>query len=245
MLPYVQRAVAQTGSKVLVIYATPSFYLGVNPLPVEYSPPRYRPPAVLHLGGWTIEREALELRVAAKVREVLKGLVPNLVVTKVRELHLTAERAKHEPGWAWPTVPVDRMENLTLHLDRLLATVEAEGMRPVLVTHANRFNGAMQDTLGPDRRHLINPISLYYPRATFKVLVGTDSVANTIMRTVGASHRAMVVEAEEQIPASPTYFGDFVHLTDAGADLMARIIVQAILAHAASATRLPLAASHH
>jgi hypothetical protein len=229
MVPYVQRAVVPTGASILVIYPTPMFYLEVQPLLVDYVPPRYRPPAVLKFGDWTIEREALMPRIAAKAREVLKGLIPNVVVMEVRQMRLAARRSKHDDGWVWRTVPTDRLQILRTHLDRLLASVNAEGLQPVLVTHANRFAGAMQDTTGPARRLLVNLMSLYYPQATPRVMIDFDSVANAFVRESGASHGAVVVEAERHIPASPSYFADFLHFTDAGADQMARLIVEGIL----------------
>jgi hypothetical protein len=233
MVPYIRRAVVPTGASILVIYPTPTFYLEVQPLPVDYVPPRYYPPAVLRIGDWTIERDALTPRIAAKAREVLKALIPNVVVMDVRQMRLASSRSEHDDGWVWRTVPTDRMEILRTHLDRLLASATAEGLQPLLVTHANRFAGAMQDTAGPARRHLVNLMSLYYPQATPRVLIGIDSAANVVMRERGPAHGAAVVEAERHITASPAYFADFLHFTDAGADQMARLIVDGIVRHAA------------
>jgi hypothetical protein len=231
MIPYIRRAVIPTGASLLVIYPTPMFYLEVQPLPVDYTPPRYHPPVILKFGDWTIERQALTPRIGEKAREVLKGLIPNAVVMEVRQMRLASRRAKHDDGWVWQTVPTDRIQILRTHLVRLLASINAAGLQPLLVTHANRFAGAMQDTTGPARRHLVNVMSLYYPQATPKVLIGMDSVANALVRESGAAQGAVVVDAERHITASPSYFADFLHFTDAGADQMARLIVEGILRH--------------
>jgi len=244
MVPYLQRAVVQTSASIVVIYPTPSFYLGPQPLPVEYIPPRYQPPALLHFAGWTLERAALSSRLAGKGREVMKQLIPPILVTKVRESRLAARRAEHDSSWVWRTVPADRMDAFRSSLNRLVASAKKEGLQPLLVTHANRFSGAMQDTVGPDRRHIVNPMSLYYPQATPSILIRTDSVANAIMCEVGAAQGVPVVEAERQIPASPAYFADFVHFTDVGADKMAHLVVRGILSHAASPPPLAAAANH-
>lgn len=233
MVPYLRRAVVPTGASILVIYPTPTFYLEMQPLPVDYTPPRYRPPDVLKFGDWTIERQALTPRIAAKAREVLKGLIPNAVVVQVRQMRLAARRSEHDDGWVWRTVPTDRIQTLRTHLDRLLASAKAEGLQPLLVTHANRFAGAMRDTTGPARRHLVNLMSLYYPQAAPEVLIGMDSAANAVMRERGLAQGAVVVEAERHITASPSYFADFLHFTDAGADQMARLVVEGILRHEA------------
>jgi hypothetical protein len=233
MIPYIRRVVLPMRATILVIYPTPTFYLEVQPLSVDYIPPRYRPPVLLQFGGWTIERSALTPRIAAKAREVLKGLIPNVVVMEVRQMRLAARRAKlADDGAVWRTVPTDRIQILRTHLVRLLASANAEGLQTLLVTHANRFAGAMRDTTGPARRHLVNLMSLYYPQATPEVLVGMDSVANALMRDSAPAQGAVVVEAERHITASPSYFADFLHFTDAGADQMARLIVEGILRHA-------------
>jgi hypothetical protein len=136
------------------------------------------------------------------------------------------------------------METFRIQLNRLVASVRQEGLQPLLVTHANRFSGAMQDTAGPDRRHVVNPLSLYYPQASPNILVGTDSVANAIICEVAAAQGVPVVETERQIPASPAYFADFLHFTDLGADRMAHLVVRGILSRAASPPPLASAASH-
>jgi hypothetical protein len=232
MVPYIRRAVVPTGARILVIYPTPTFYLEVQPLALDYKPPRYSPPPVLKFGDWTIEREALKPRIVAKGREVLKGLIPNAVVMEFRQMRLAASRSEHDGEWVWRTVPADRIQLLRTHLDRLLACAKAEGLQAVLVTHANRFEGAMRDTTGPARRHLVNLMSLYYPQATPAVLIGTDSAANAVMRESGPAYGAIVVDADHHIPASDSYFADFLHFTDAGADRMARLVVAGILRQA-------------
>ena len=121
-------------------------------------------------------------------------------------MRLAARRSEHDNDWVWRTVPADRMQILRTHLNRLLASANAEGLQLMLVTHANRFAGAMQDTAGPARRHLVNLMSLYYPQATPQVLIGMDSVANALMRGSGQARGAVVVEAERHITASPSTF---------------------------------------
>lgn len=172
----------------------------------------------------------------------MKELIPSSVVTLVRERGLTRRRASHPPEWVWRVVPEDRMQTLRVHLQRLVSSVQAAGVTTMVITHANRFEGAMQDTSGPDRRHVINLMSLYYPQATAQVLVATDSIANLAIRQIAGAAGAAVVDAEGQIPPSPKYFADFLHFTDAGADRMARLVVEKILATAGTLSAAPASA---
>lgn len=231
MVPYFRRTVAPAGASMLVIYPSPPFYLEVNPLPLEYTPPRYRPEAPTQLGPLTLDPGFFESRLAGKSREVAKQLIPTAVVTRVREERLERRRGAHPADWVWQTQPpTDRMETLRIHLERLVAAIRDAGIKPVLITHANRFDGALQDSLGPDRRHLVNLMALYYPQATPRTLVATDSIANEIARRVAKTQGALVIEAEGRIPPNDTCFADYLHFTDAGAERMARLVVEGILA---------------
>lgn len=242
MVPYFRRAILPTGASILVIYPSPPFYLEVQPLPLDYTPPRWRPTPVWALLGHELDPSLFQLRIGGKSRDVLKELIPSSVVTLVRERGLTRRRASHPPEWVWRVVPEDRMQTLRVHLQRLVSSVQAAGVTTMVITHANRFEGAMQDTSGPDRRHVINLMSLYYPQATAQVLVATDSIANLAIRQIAGAAGAAVVDAEGQIPPSPKYFADFLHFTDAGADRMARLVVEKILATAGTLSAAPASA---
>jgi hypothetical protein len=229
MISYFRRAVLPARPRALLIYPTPAFYLEVDPLPEEYVPPRLMPPPIHHLGRWVIEGDLVHLRLADKSRDILKELIPTSVVTAVREWRLARARAAHGPEWVWSDVPADRMAIMRRHLERLVSSIQATGVQVILVTHTNRFIGAKADTLGPDRRHLINLISTNYPRASMGVLIDVDSVANGIIRQVAAAHGAMVIEVQGKLPPGAEYFADYTHFTDAGADAMARILARGVV----------------
>lgn len=226
---YFQRAVLPLQPRMLLVYPSPSFYLEVRPLPLEYTPPRLRGPVPLNIGPWTVPGDFFEPRLGAKAREVLKELTPTVVVTAVRSWRLERQRASHDPGWVWHTVPADRMAIMRQHFEKLVTAVQATGVQVVLVTHTNRFIGAPTDTLGPDRRHLVNVMSVYWPQSTPGVLVAIDSVANGIMRQVAEERGARVLEVQGRIPPTPSYFADYVHFTDTGADSVARILATGVL----------------
>ena len=229
MVGYFERVVLPLRPEVLFIYPSPSFYLWDTPQPEVYTPPPFHPPLPLRFGRWSLAPDFFALRVAAKGRDALKALVPNFVVMAAREWTLARERSAHGAAWVWQAVPEDRMALMQRHLERLVSTVQAAGVRVVLVTHTNRFVGVPADTLGPDRRHLVNVMSLYYPRATPKVLLTVDSEANRIIRQVAAERGAGVVEAEGKIPPDDRHFADYEHFTDAGAAAMGRIMAQGVI----------------
>jgi len=229
MISYFGRAVRPVQPQMVLIYLAPAFYLEIKPLAAVYAPPRFTSPAARHIGPWAFPPDFFESRLGGKARDVLKELIPTFAVTAVREWRLNRQRSTHETGWVWRSVPEDRMAIFGQHLERLVTSIQATGVKVALVTHTNRFIGAPSDTLGPDRRHLVNVMSLYWPQASPGVLLAVDSVANAITRQVAVEHGAAVLEVEGRIPPSPKYFADYVHFTDAGADSMARIIAAGVI----------------
>ena len=199
MIGYVNRAVVPVHPQLLLIYPSPAFYLEQNPPPLIYTPPVFRPPRPLRIGPLILPPDFFEPRVAERARDALKTLVPNVVVKEVRQWRLDKVRSAHGADWVWRSVPADRMTLLRRHLERLLVSIQGTGVRVALVTHTNRFVGAPGDTLGPDARHLVNQMSQYYQKASQRVLLTVDSVANGVVRQVAAEQGAAVVEAEGRI----------------------------------------------
>jgi hypothetical protein len=224
MVPYFQHVVAPTRPSMVFIYPSPSFYLEVEPVPVMYTPPgamTQRP-----AGDDSIQFES---RLAAKGRDVLKELIPPGLVATYREWMLGRLRAEHGPDWVWSTVPEDRMDILRQQLDRLIPIIQASGVRPVLVTHTNRFVGLSPEQVRLERRHLVNLISTYYPRASEAVMIAVDSAANSVIRATASKYGADVVEVEGRIGPGGENFADYAHFTDTGADTMAQLLVTATL----------------
>lgn len=221
MASYFASVVAPIQPKVVVVYPSPSFYLEVEPLPQDA--PRTGgtgavPPAPI-----------FRSRLSIRAQEVIKGLIPSALLRTLRERQLSRRRSAHPAEWVWDSVPADRMETFRHHLRRLVADIATSGATVVLVTHTNRYLGAPEAVSGKERRHLVDLMSRYYPRATAPVLAGVDLPANQVMRDVARSTGAAVVDAEGRIPPSPEFFGDYAHFTDAGADRMARLLAAAIL----------------
>jgi hypothetical protein len=229
MIGYFDRAILPVRPRLLFIYPSPAFYLDPTPPPLVYKPPALRALRPIHIGPWDLPPDFFESRLAEKGRDALKTLVPNSVVRAVRQWRLNRVRSAHGADWVWQSVPEDRMALMRQQLERLLADIRASGVRVAVVTHTNRFSGMPGDTLGPDDRHIVNQMSLYYPNASQRVMVSVDSVANAVIREVAAEEGAGVVEGEGRIPPTSRDFADYEHFTDAGADAMARIMVAGVI----------------
>ena len=244
MVPYFRRMVAPIKPALVLVYPSPSFYLEVDALTNDYLPPARQ----------RLTDDAIPYpRLMARGRDVVKGLIPTSFVTWYREGRLQRIRAAQDPAWVWGSVPAERMAILAEHLDRLTVAIQSAGVAVALVTHTNRFVGEGAVVTSENRRHLINLMSLYYPRASEPVMVAVDSAANRVVRRVAITRGVPVLEVEGRIPPTSEYFADYAHFTDAGAAAMARLIAAGVLALELKPVPLrrepqgpdPLAGAHH
>lgn len=222
MVPYYRNLVARLRPAYVLIYPSPSFYLEVNPLPPTYVIPP--------VGRHSADPSGNRWRLPPRAKETFKSLIPSPLISRVRLRSLEQQRQRHPGDWVWPTVPAERMVILRHHVEILIDSIAASGVQPVLVTHTNRFVGAPADTLTSASSRLTDLASLYYPRASKGTMVAVDSVANGVLRSVASGRGITVFEVEGRIPSTNAYFADYAHFTDLGAEAMARLLAENILA---------------
>lgn len=219
MRDYFERRAAPLGPELVLIYATPSFYLFEAP-PSEWGTP---------LTDAEAPRSRLPApRLVTRAHNALRRFIPGELQVAVRERGLDEVREAQGPDWLWREVPTDRIEHFATDLENLVRTVRQAGSRPVLVTHSNRFRQPRAEMTADDERHMMAILRLH-PRATPEVMAELDDVANEVIRELGSELAVPVIETEGRIPASAEYFADYSHFTDAGADLMARILAEGLL----------------
>jgi hypothetical protein len=219
-VPYYHNVVRPLKPTYVFIYPSPSFYLEVNPLPPVFVVPK---------SSAASAPERFESRLPARARESLKAIIPAGLVTRYRAWKLERQRASHPADWVWQSPPADRLETMRTHLGALVDSIQATGAKVILVTHTNRFVGAVGDTATTDRRHLTNLIAEYYPRASLTTMATVDLAANAVLRDVAASRNIPVIEAEGKISPDGKHFGDYAHFTDLGSTQMAHLLATGLL----------------
>ena len=125
--------------------------------------------------------------------------------------------------------PADRLALFRRDLEAVVVAIRASGATPVLITHTNRFIGLSAKETSRERRHLVNLMVKYYPRASETVLIAMDSAANQVIRDLARTHGVAVIETQGKIPHGDRYFADYAHFTDQGADAMARLIARYLI----------------
>ena len=196
---------------VVVFYPSPQFYLDEVPPRLSVATAAPKPPRFVP-------------RLGRKLKIALKAALPARLQTWLREAKIRRETARHGEDWLWSSVPEDRLSLFREHVSALVASVQAVGARPMLVTHANRFSERLS---ARDRADLV-ALRVFYPRATDAVMLDFDHAANQVLREVAKARHLSLVDAELALGKNPRYYADFSHFTDAGASAMAELLADAL-----------------
>jgi lysophospholipase L1-like esterase len=209
---YLQEIGAQLHPQVVIIYPTPTHYIGVTRpycgrTAQTASVPPPQPP---------------ELRVLQKARDRLKEVLPRAALTWVREAGI---------GWSnRGRVVLDRVapESLEAFRADLLCAIRASreiGAVPIVMTHANRF----APTARPDDAYWLTGWRLQYPELRQSGLLALEKSANAVVRSVAQEQGVPLVDASAVLSGDPGSFADHAHFTDLGSKRVADLLTVAVL----------------
>jgi hypothetical protein len=179
-------------------------------------------------------REALHPRMAERLRNQAKGMVPQFVQTRLREWEA---RRQVGDGILFDGLPPERLALFEADLRTLVGAVRAIGAEPVLVTHANAFTPG-----APIDRELMSRWLKFYPRASARALLAFDSASRVVTLRVAADSAASVVDLQRVMHArDDAVFADGSHFSDLGAAVSAGEIGRAVLARRRAGATSPAA----
>jgi hypothetical protein len=197
---------------VVVLYATPAFYLGGR------APQAARPDSTGILREPGLAR-AFYPRGWARVRDQLKGLTPEIIETWLRARRVEQVVRRRGSAWRYTELPADRVAEFESELRRFVGAVRGIGAEVVLATHGNAFaSGSLSPAL-PGWRVAWEK---FHPRATADVLVAFDSAARAAVLRVAADSGVVAADVADRLAQAPrTGFADYAHFNDLGAAIAA------------------------
>jgi lysophospholipase L1-like esterase len=201
----VPEVVSQIRPSYALIYPTLANYIDLAP-PREGSA---RPNNSPSLSDWLSE-----LRIAERVRNLLKSALPDAIETKLRELQI-----KHETAHVavMKTLPEKNVERFREDLIALVDALRAHRVEPVIVTHATAFSSSLAAT----DRELLTEWRKFYPMLEEGGFTDMERRLNQVVREVAACENLTLIDAANEIPPGPENFADMVHFTTKGAGVMA------------------------
>lgn len=204
---------------VVVIYASPVFYLSNDP-------PKFPAPNRAGAGpkraSASVRPTPFEPRLLGRLHDHIH--YPDFI--QRRRVMKTIARALAGKGdeWVYTSVPDDRLALFRSHLDSLVASVRAKGAVPVLVTHAMRFG----DSMNSEDRDILRAWRSFTPRATEEVLISFERKAAGSVREAALERDVPLADVANVMTGHTKWFADFVHFNDDGAGVVAGSIARTV-----------------
>jgi hypothetical protein len=198
--------------RIVVIYASPAFYLS-NEAPAF---------AKLALRGAAPISNPFEPRLLARLKARIE--YPEFLQRRRVMKKIARSTAGRPDDWLYRSVPDDRLALFEAHLDSLVESVRARGAVPVLVTHAMRFGNSVDER----DQDLLRSWRQFSPRATEDVLMRFERKAAGTVRDVARRENVPLVDVDAIMTGHREWFADFTHFTDDGAGIIASRIARAV-----------------
>ena len=208
---YVERALRQVPSDLLVIYPSPANYIGVNQ-------PYCDLPILPVLPDQGVARY---LRMADKTEQLVKRLLPPQVRSLTEGILVQIAENKIS---VMNKVPESSIAAFKRDLECAVEVAQRNQVKVLLVTHATYFGNAYQ--VGDDQ--MLTSWRHFYPSLAKPGFLDLEQRANYAVREVAQKYATELVDAAVLMPRGPDYFSDFVHFNDRGAHRFAEILAQRI-----------------
>jgi lysophospholipase L1-like esterase len=201
----VPEVVLQFHPSYALIYPTPANYIEITP---QLANPTPLPRTV------SITDQVFELRIANRVRNLLKKVLPMAVQLKLMQLQIQRDSAHIS---IMETLPEENVERFRGDLNALIDALREYHVEPVLVTHATVFDS----TFSSKDRDLLVWWRTFYPVLKEDGFIDMEKRMNQVIREIAVRENLILIDAANEIPPGREYFADFVHFTTTGAEVMA------------------------
>jgi lysophospholipase L1-like esterase len=202
--------VASIHPRIAIVYPAPADYIWL---------PYLRPTRATSAAP---AQPRFELRLGDRLRTFAKGLLPEAIQNRLRERETRLGSADFKVMDRLPEENVQRFhDDVTL----VVQTLRDRGVVPVVVTHANSFG----PTLDEDDRRLLISWRKFYPMLKEEGFLDMERRMNEALRAVAKEQNILLIDVAAEIPPTRQNFGDFVHFTNQGADVMAEKLTEALL----------------
>jgi hypothetical protein len=216
MLPYWEAWLNEFRPGIVVLYASPLFYLR------EWAAgPRSTDASSRQSGGALrplCPQPAFASRFVARAKDVVHW--PDFI-QRYRNQCAIEDQAQGRPaGWHYRSVPAANLARFRADIVELTGAIRACGAEVVIVTHAVRAASPPR----PADAHDLDSMRVHLPQATPEVLVAFNQSASSVLLDLCRAKRIPTVDAAAALNGQRELFGDLVHFTDGGASSLARLV---------------------
>lgn len=208
---YLERALTQVHSDLVVIYPSPANYIGVHQPYCD----------LLALPAIPDQGVIRYLRMVDKIQQLVKRLLPPSVRSFAEGISVYMAERRNS---TIEKVPDSSIAAFKRDLECAVEVAQRSLVKVLLVTHATYFGNAYQ---AGDEKMLI-AWRYFYPSLAAPGFLDLEQRANNAVREVAKKFSTELVDVAIVMPRGPDYFSDFVHFNDRGARLFAEILAQPI-----------------
>jgi lysophospholipase L1-like esterase len=202
--------VAETQPQIAIVYAAPSYYIWLP-----------------GLGARELDDSSTtqmsHLRIWGNFQNLLKGMLPELVQMELNQLQIK-RRVETQRYPIMDQVPEENVKRFSSDLLAVVDALRANGVQPVLVTHATYFG----NTIITSNDKMLIEWRKFYPMLKERGFLDMEKRMNATIRDLAAAQHIPLIDIAKEMPAGPEYFADMVHFTDEGASIMAAKLVQGL-----------------
>jgi len=203
--------ISEVHPRFALVYPTPADYIWLPYLDASMKPSPATP-----------RGPRFELRVGERVKQLLKTVLPWAMQTRLREREIRAGAAQFS---VMDTLPAENVRRFHDDVTSLIVTLRANGVVPVVVTHASAFASPQAAA----DRTMLTAWRKFYPMLKEEGFVDMERRMNDALRQIAAEQHVPLIDVAPHIPPSQHLFADFVHFTNAGAEVMAQKLADGLI----------------
>ena len=214
-IDYLERAEIQLAPRYAVIYPSPANYIGTTqPFCGRTTPPVPSQVSLLD-----------HVRVLGRLRDLSKRVVSPDMMTVARR---AAARFETRDQVVQERVHEETIDAFRRDLSCIVDSAKRHHVTVILVTHPTFFGQDRSAPLTELDRQQLSAWRRFYPELAEDGLLDLERRTDAALRGYAVEAGIQVVDAAGEVPPGPKYFADFVHLTDLGAAIVARLVAQRI-----------------
>lgn len=222
MVPYWEEWVSRFRPQIVILYASPLFYLSDSfEAQSQPTPGAMRPVGTPARRG-RATASGPKSRFLVRLKDAIE--LPEFIQKRRRERWIAASVDGKPPGWFFRTAPPDRLDLFMDDLEKLSESIRARGAEPVLLTHALRASTPPR----PEDLDDLNSLRAHLPRATAGTFVAFNEAANESIKAFGVDRDIPVLDVAGVMNGRRDLFADLVHFNDRGASVIAGLIAERI-----------------
>ena len=128
---------------------------------------------------------------------------------------------------ALDSIPPESIEKYKTELNKIVEDIQARGINVILSTYPL--------LMSPDNLDMYPEIFLDNRRfaidLSYEGMIDASLKGDSIVKETAQQYGTALIDSHDKIPANTDYFADNIHLTDAGAELMAAYMATHILSN--------------